>query len=78
VRTSNIVAVWLPALGWSLGASFTEPEWVVSAYRMSDAALRLASMPRDSLLIDCRHPICSLTLPNDVRRLIDGAASVAD
>jgi EmrB/QacA subfamily drug resistance transporter len=40
---SNIVAVSLPAIGRSLGASFTQIEWVVSAYLLSYAALLLAA-----------------------------------
>jgi EmrB/QacA subfamily drug resistance transporter len=40
---SNIVAIALPAIGRSLGASFTDIEWVVSAYILSFAALLLAA-----------------------------------
>jgi EmrB/QacA subfamily drug resistance transporter len=40
---SNIVAVSLPAIGRSLGASFADIEWVVSAYILSFAALLLAA-----------------------------------
>jgi MFS family permease len=40
---SNIVAVSLPAIGRSLGASFTQIEWVVSAYLLSYSALLLAA-----------------------------------
>ena len=40
---SNIVAVSLPAIGRSLGASFTEMQWVISAYVLTYAALLLAS-----------------------------------
>ncbi|MDB5582338.1 MAG: drug resistance transporter, EmrB/QacA subfamily [Bradyrhizobium sp.] len=40
---SNIVAVSLPAIGRSLGASFAEIEWVISAYVLTYAALLLAS-----------------------------------
>jgi EmrB/QacA subfamily drug resistance transporter len=40
---SNIVAVSLPAIGRSLHASFTDIEWVVSAYLLSYAALLLAA-----------------------------------
>lgn len=40
---SNIVAVSLPAIGQSLNASFTEIEWVISAYLLNYAALLLAA-----------------------------------
>src|ERR1700744_5797540 len=40
---SNIVAVSLPAMGRSLGASFTEIQWVISAYVLTYASLLLAS-----------------------------------
>src|ERR1700678_4731036 len=40
---SNIVAVSLPAIGRSLGASFAQIEWVVSAYLLSYTALLLAA-----------------------------------
>jgi EmrB/QacA subfamily drug resistance transporter len=40
---SNIVAVSLPAIGRSLGASFTGIQWVVSAYVLTYAALLLAA-----------------------------------
>jgi MFS family permease len=40
---SNIVAVSQPANGRSLGASFTDIEWVVSAYLLSYASLLLAA-----------------------------------
>jgi EmrB/QacA subfamily drug resistance transporter len=40
---SNIVAVSLPAIGRSLGASFTDVQWVISAYVLTYAALLLAS-----------------------------------
>src|ERR1700742_4387298 len=40
---SNIVAVSLPAIGRSLGASFTDIEWVISAYVLTYAALLLAA-----------------------------------
>jgi EmrB/QacA subfamily drug resistance transporter len=40
---SNIVAVSLPAIARSLGATFTEIEWVVSAYILTFAALLLAA-----------------------------------
>jgi EmrB/QacA subfamily drug resistance transporter len=40
---SNIVAVALPSIARSLGASFTEIEWVVSAYILTFAALLLAA-----------------------------------
>ena len=36
---SNIVAVSLPAIGRSLAASFTDIQWVVSAYVLTYAAL---------------------------------------
>jgi EmrB/QacA subfamily drug resistance transporter len=40
---SNIVAVSLPAIARSLEATFTDIEWVVSAYLLSYAALLLAA-----------------------------------
>jgi MFS family permease len=40
---SNIVAVSLPSMARSLGATFTEIEWVVSAYVLPFAALLLAA-----------------------------------
>jgi Major Facilitator Superfamily len=40
---SNIVAVSLPAIGRSLGASFTDMQWVISAYVLTYASLLLAS-----------------------------------
>ncbi len=40
---SNIVAVSLPSIARSLGASFTQIEWVVSAYVLPFAALLLAA-----------------------------------
>jgi EmrB/QacA subfamily drug resistance transporter len=40
---SNIVAVSLPSIARSLGGSFTEIEWVVSAYVLPFAALLLAA-----------------------------------
>jgi EmrB/QacA subfamily drug resistance transporter len=40
---SNIVAVSLPAIGRSLGASFTDIEWVVSAYLLSYASLLMGA-----------------------------------
>src|ERR1700721_2664081 len=40
---SNIVAVSLPAIGRSLDASFTDVQWVVSAYVLTYAALLMAS-----------------------------------
>lgn len=40
---SNIVAVALPSIARSLGASFAEIEWVVSAYILTFAALLLAA-----------------------------------
>src|SRR3984885_4223445 len=40
---SNIVAVSLPAIGRSLGASFTDIQWVISAYVLIYAALLLAA-----------------------------------
>jgi EmrB/QacA subfamily drug resistance transporter len=39
---SNIVAVSLPSIGHSLGASFTDIQWVISAYVLTYAALLLA------------------------------------
>jgi len=43
VLDSNIVAVSLPAIGRSLGASFTDIQWVISAYVLTYAALLLAA-----------------------------------
>lgn len=40
---SNIVAVALPSIARTLGATFTEIEWVVSAYILTFAALLLAA-----------------------------------
>jgi EmrB/QacA subfamily drug resistance transporter len=40
---ANIVAVSLPAIARSLGAAFTDIEWVVSAYVLTFAALLLAA-----------------------------------
>lgn len=40
---SNIVAVSLPAIGRSLGASFTDVQWVISAYVLTYAAVLMAS-----------------------------------
>jgi MFS family permease len=40
---SNIVAVALPAIGRSLKSTFTELEWVVTAYLLSYAGLLLAA-----------------------------------
>src|ERR1700691_2991088 len=40
---ANVVAVSLPAIARSLGASFTDIEWVVSAYMLTFAALLLAA-----------------------------------
>ncbi|WP_020200723.1 MFS transporter [Cupriavidus sp. WS] len=40
---SNIVAVSLPSIAKTLGANFTEIEWVVSAYVLTFAALLLAA-----------------------------------
>jgi hypothetical protein len=40
---SNIVAVLLPSIARSLGVTFTEIEWVVSAYVLPFAALLLAA-----------------------------------
>jgi EmrB/QacA subfamily drug resistance transporter len=40
---SNIVAVSLPAIGRSIGASFTGIQWVISAYVLTYAALLLAA-----------------------------------
>jgi EmrB/QacA subfamily drug resistance transporter len=40
---SNIVAIALPSIARSLGAAFTEIEWVVSAYILTFAALLLAA-----------------------------------
>src|SRR6202012_4203559 len=38
---TNIVAVSLPAIGRSLGASFTDIQWVISAYVLTYASLLL-------------------------------------
>jgi MFS family permease len=43
VLDTNIVAVSLPAIGQSLGASFTGIEWVVSAYLLSYASLLMGA-----------------------------------
>lgn len=40
---SNIVAVSLPAIGRALSASFTDIQWVISAYVLTYAALLLAA-----------------------------------
>jgi EmrB/QacA subfamily drug resistance transporter len=40
---SNIVAVSLPAIGRALAASFTDIQWVISAYVLTYAALLLAA-----------------------------------
>jgi EmrB/QacA subfamily drug resistance transporter len=40
---SNIVAVSLPAMGRSIGASFTGLQWVISAYVLTYAALLMAA-----------------------------------
>src|SRR6201989_907767 len=40
---SNIVAVSLPVIGRSLSASFTDIQWVISAYVLTYAALLLAT-----------------------------------
>ena len=40
---TNIVAVSLPAIGRSLGASFTDIEWVVSSYLLSYASLLMGA-----------------------------------
>jgi EmrB/QacA subfamily drug resistance transporter len=40
---SNIVAVSLPRIGRSLGASFAETQWIITAYVLTYAALLLAS-----------------------------------
>src|ERR1700744_3614167 len=40
---SNIVAVSLPAIGRALAASFTDIQWVISAYVLTYAALLLAT-----------------------------------
>jgi MFS family permease len=40
---SNIVAVSLPAVGRSLSTSFTDIQWVISAYVLTYAALLLAT-----------------------------------
>jgi len=42
---SNIVAVSLPSIARSLGATFTDIEWVVSAYVLTFAALLLRQDP---------------------------------
>jgi len=43
VLDTNIVAVSLPAIGQSLGASFRDIEWVVSAYLLSYASLLMGA-----------------------------------
>ena len=43
VLDSKILAVSLPAIGRSLGASFTDAQWVISAYVLTYASLLLAS-----------------------------------
>ena len=43
VLDTNIVAVSLPAIGQSLGASFTDIEWIVSAYLLSYASLLMGA-----------------------------------
>jgi EmrB/QacA subfamily drug resistance transporter len=43
VLDTNIVAVSLPAIGQSLGASFTDIEWVVSSYLLSYASLLMGA-----------------------------------
>ena len=40
---SNIVAVSLPAIGRALSASFTDIQWVISAYVLTYAAFLLAT-----------------------------------
>jgi MFS family permease len=40
---SNILAVSLPAIGRSLAASFTDIQWVISAYVLTYAALLVAT-----------------------------------
>ena len=40
---SNIVAITLPTIGRSLSASFTDIQWVISAYILTYAALLLAA-----------------------------------
>ena len=61
---SSIVAVSLPSIGRSLGASFADVQWVISAYVLilinerETAPMRAeapAKMP--SKLIDCRDPL---------------------
>lgn len=44
---TNVVAVSLPAIARSLGASFADVEWVVSAYMLAFASFccRLAALP---------------------------------
>ena len=41
---SNIVAVALPTIARSLNATFTDVQWVISAYVLTYAALLLAYM----------------------------------
>ena len=43
VLDADVVAVSLPTIARSLGASFTDIEWVVSAYVLPFAALLLAA-----------------------------------
>src|SRR6202789_386702 len=40
---SNVLAVSLPSIARSLGASFTDIEWVVSSYILTYASLLLAA-----------------------------------
>jgi EmrB/QacA subfamily drug resistance transporter len=59
---SNIVAVALPAIGRSLKSTFTQLEWVVSAYLLSYAALLLAAGAYADLKGRKRTMIIGLTL----------------
>jgi hypothetical protein len=61
---SNIVAVSLPSIGRSLGASFADVQWVISAYMLILISKREAAPMRAEApakmpckLIDCRDPL---------------------
>ena len=60
---SNIVAVSLPSIGRSLGASFAHVQWVISAYVLIISERETAPMRAEApakmpcKLIDCRDPL---------------------
>jgi hypothetical protein len=61
---SNIVAISPPSIGWSLGASFADVQWVISAYVLiliseCETAPMCAEGPAKMpcKLIDCRDPL---------------------